>query len=218
MRARPKGAGRRKPSSRVWLARQLSDLYVAAARREGWRSRAAFKLIELDDRFHLLRHGSRVVDLGAAPGGWTQVAARRTGADKGRGRVVGLDLVEVAPIGGAVLIRGDLRDPESAAAVRAALGGVADLVLSDMAAPSTGHAATDHLRIVALAEEAFQFASSVLAPGGGFVVKVFQGGAEGGLLAEFKSAFDELRHAKPKASRPESAETYLVARGFRGAA
>ena len=218
MRARPKSAGRRKPSSREWLARQLSDPYVAAARREGWRSRAAFKLIELDDRFHLLRRGSRVVDLGAAPGGWTQVAVARTGADKGSGLVVGLDLAEVASIEGAVLIRGDLRDRESAAAVRAALGGPADLVLSDTAAPSTGHAATDHLRIVALAEAAFDFAAVVLAPGGAFVVKVFQGGAERELLAALKHAFAGLRHAKPKASRPESAETYLVARGFRGAA
>ncbi|HEV2301169.1 MAG TPA: RlmE family RNA methyltransferase [Stellaceae bacterium] len=208
----------RKPSSREWLARQLNDPYVAAARRDGWRSRAAFKLIELDDRFHLLKRGHRVVDLGAAPGGWTQVAAARTGAGKGRGIVVGLDLAEIAPIPGAILLRGDLRDPESADMLRAALGGRADLVLSDMAAPATGHAATDHLRIVALAEAAFDFAASVLAPGGGFVVKVFQGGAEGALLAELKRAFTELRHAKPKASRAESAETYLVARGFRGAA
>jgi 23S rRNA (uridine2552-2'-O)-methyltransferase len=216
MRVRLKGGGRRKPSSREWIARQLRDPYVAAARREGWRSRAAFKLLELDDRFHLLKRGQRVVDLGAAPGGWTQVAVVRTGADKAKGVVVGLDVAEIAPISGAILIRGDLRDPESADKVRAALGGQADLVLSDMAAPTTGHAATDHLRIVALAEEAFHFAASVLAPGGALVVKVFKGGAEGALLAELKRAFAELRHAKPKASRPESPETYLVARGFRG--
>ena len=208
--------GRRKPSSRQWIERQLSDPYVAAARREGWRSRAAFKLIELDDRFRLLKRGLRVVDLGAAPGGWTQVAVARTGAGKGRGKVVGLDLAEIAPIAGALLLRGDIREPESAGAVHAALGGEADLVLSDMAAPATGHAATDHLRIVALAEAAFEFALSVLTPGGSFLVKVYQGGAEGELLAALKSGFAELRHAKPKASRPESAETYLLARGWRG--
>ena len=218
MRARAKNPGRRTPSSKRWLERQLNDPYVAAARREGWRSRAAFKLIELDDRFHLLQRGRRVVDLGAAPGGWTQVAAARTGADKGGGIVVGLDLAEIAPIPGAILLRGDLREPESADMLRAALGGQADLVLSDMAAPATGHAATDHLRIVALAEAAFDFAASVLAPGGSFVVKVFQGGTEGALLAELKRAFAELRHAKPKASRAESAETYLLARGYRGRA
>jgi 23S rRNA (uridine2552-2'-O)-methyltransferase len=218
MRVRPRPAGRKKPSSNAWLARQRSDPYVAAAHRAGYRSRAAFKLIELDDRFRLLRRGMRVVDLGAAPGGWTQVAAARTGSDKGTGLVVSLDLAEIAPIAGAILIRGDLRDPTSADAVCAALGGLADLVLSDMAASSTGHAATDHLRIVALAEAAFDFAASILAPGGAFVVKVFQGGAEGMLLTELKGAFAELRHAKPKASRPESAETYLVARGFRGRA
>ena len=217
MAVRVKQAGR-KASSKAWLERQLRDPYVAAARREGWRSRAAFKLIELDDRFHLLKRGHRVVDLGAAPGGWTQVAVARTGADKGRGIVVGLDLAEIAPISGAILLRGDLREPASAYMVRAALGGQADLVLSDMAAPATGHAATDHLRIVALAEAAFDFAASVLAPGGGFVVKVFQGGAEGVLLGELKRAFTELRHAKPKASRAESAETYLLARGYRGRA
>ncbi|HVH75487.1 MAG TPA: RlmE family RNA methyltransferase [Stellaceae bacterium] len=217
MAVRVKQAGR-KASSKAWLERQLRDPYVAAARRDGWRSRAAFKLIELDDRFHLLQRGHRVVDLGAAPGGWTQVAAARTGAEKGRGIVVGLDLAEIVPIPGAILLRGDLREPNSADMVRAALGGQADLVLSDMAAPATGHAATDHLRIVALAEAAFDFAASVLAPGSSFVVKVFQGGAEGVLLAELKRAFTELRHVKPKASRAESAETYLLARGYRGRA
>ena len=218
MRARRKSAGRKKPSSTAWLARQRRDPYVAAAHRQGYRSRAAFKLIELDDRFRLLRRGMRVVDLGAAPGGWTQVAVARTGAGEGRGRVVGLDLAEIAAIPGAVLIRGDLRDADSADKVRAALGGPADLVLGVMAAPATGHAATDHLRIVALAEAAFDFATALLAPGGAFLVKVFQGGAEAALLAELKGVFAELRRAKPKASRPESAETYLLARGYRGRA
>ena len=206
---------RRKPSSVAWLRRQLNDPYVAEARRQGWRSRAAFKLIELDTRFHLLRPGLRVVDLGCAPGGWSQVAADRVGA---RGRVVGIDLADTGPLPGATFLKGDFLDPAMPAAIAAALGGDADLVLSDMAAPATGHAATDHLRIVALAEAAFAFACEILRPGGAFVVKVFQGGTEGALLAAVKRAFAEVRHAKPPASRAESAETYLVATGYRGPA
>jgi len=184
-----RGTRRRKASSTQWLLRQLNDPYVAEARRLGYRSRAAFKLIELDERFRLLRPGRRVVDLGCAPGGWTQVAA---------------------------LLSADIRDPGTPAALTAELGGLADIVLSDMAPPATGHAATDHLRIVALAEDAFTVASQILKPGGAFVVKVFQGGAEGTLLAALKHDFVELRHAKPPASRSESAETYVVATGFRG--
>jgi len=213
---RVRTARRRKPASTEWLKRQLNDPYVAEARRVGWRSRAAFKLIQLDDRFHLLRPGFRVVDLGCAPGGWTQVAVERVGAAAGRGAVIGIDLSETAPLSGAVLLRGDFRTVETAAAVVAALGGMADAVLSDMAAPATGHAATDHLRIVALAEEAFAFAREVLRPGGALVAKVFQGGTEAGLLAAVKRDFAEVRHAKPPASRAESAETYVVAKGFRG--
>jgi 23S rRNA (uridine2552-2'-O)-methyltransferase len=209
---RVRGAARRKASSTRWLERQLNDPYVAAARRDGYRSRAAFKLIELDRRFRLLRPGMRVVDLGCAPGGWTQAALARVGR---RGAVVGVDLGETAPLPGARLLRADIRDAAAAALVRAALGGSADLVLSDMALPATGHAATDHRRVVALAEAAFAVAAEVLAPGGGFVVKILQGGDEGGLLAALKPAFAELRRAKPPSSRPESAETYLVARGFR---
>ncbi len=203
---------RRKSSSTEWLQRQLNDPYVAAARRQGYRSRAAFKLIELDERFHLLRPGRRVVDLGCAPGGWSQVAVERAGR---RGRVLGVDLAETAPIAGALLLRVDLLDPEAAMAIREALGGAADLVLSDMAPAATGHAATDHLRIVALAEAAFDVAEDVLEPGGVFVAKVFQGGTEGALLVRLKRSFTELRHAKPPASRAESAETYVVAKGFR---
>jgi 23S rRNA (uridine2552-2'-O)-methyltransferase len=206
----------RKPSSTEWLSRQLNDPYVAEAHRLGYRSRAAFKLIQLDQRFRLLRPGMRVVDLGCAPGGWTQIAAGRVGADKGRGAVVGIDLLAADPIPGAILIEGDFRDPATAGRIRPALGGPADLVLSDMAAPAIGHAATDHLRIVALAEEAFAFAATVLRPGGAFVAKVFQGGAEGDLLAALKRSFVTVRHAKPAASRAESAETYVVATGFRG--
>jgi 23S rRNA (uridine2552-2'-O)-methyltransferase len=217
---RVRRARRRKPSSTEWLQRQLNDPFVAEARRRGFRSRAAFKLLQLDERFHLLAPGRRVIDLGAAPGGWTQVAAARVGA---AGRVVALDLNPLDPVPGATVLQGDFRDPATAARLRDALGGgesgrrqLADLVLSDMAAPATGHAATDHLRIVALAEDAFAFAETLLKPGGAFVAKVFQGGAEGSLLAALKRAFAEVRHAKPAASRAESAETYVVAKFYRG--
>jgi 23S rRNA (uridine2552-2'-O)-methyltransferase len=206
-------AKRRKPSSTEWLTRQLNDPYVAEARRVGYRSRAAFKLEQLDRRFHLLSRGMRVVELGCAPGGWSQVAVRAVGAG---GTVVGVDLSPTDSLLGTVLIQGDFRDTATVAAIRAALGGPADLVLSDMAAPATGHAATDHLRVVALAEDAFALAQALLKPGGAFVAKVFQGGAEGDLLARLKKSFAELRHAKPAASRAESAETYVVAKGFRG--
>lgn len=206
---RVKSSRRRKPSSTDWLNRQLNDPYVAEAKRQGYRSRAAFKLQQLDERFHLLKRGARVVDLGCAPGGWSQVAAE-IGA-----RVVGVDLSPTDPLPGAVLIEGDFREADVEAAVTAALGGPADLVLSDMAAPATGHAATDHLRVVALAEDAFAFAETVLRPGGTFVAKMFKGGTEGALLATLKQAFAEVRHAKPAASRAESAETYVVAKGFR---
>jgi 23S rRNA (uridine2552-2'-O)-methyltransferase len=210
---RVRSARRRKPSSTEWLSRQLNDPYVAEAQRLGYRSRAAFKLIELDDRFRLLLPGRRVVDLGCAPGGWTQVAVERVGA---RGAVVGMDLAETAPIAGATILHADVHDPAAMIAIRAELGGLADLVLSDMAPSTTGHAATDHLRIVALAEAAFAVAVQILKPGGVFVAKVFQGGAEGALFAQLKRGFAELRHAKPPASRAESAETYGVAKGYRG--
>ena len=210
---RPRSTRRRKPSSTRWLSRQLNDPYVAEARRLGYRSRAAFKLMELDERFHLLRPGQRVVDLGCAPGGWTQVAVARVGRC---GVVVGVDVTETAPLPGATLLTADIRDPATLAAIGNALGGPADIVLSDMAPAATGHAATDHLRIVTLAEDAFAVASEILKPGGAFVAKVFQGGAEGQLLAALKRDFAELRHAKPPASRAESAETYVVATRFRG--
>jgi 23S rRNA (uridine2552-2'-O)-methyltransferase len=209
---RVRSARRRKPSSTEWLSRQLNDPYVAEAQRLGYRSRAAFKLIGLDDRFRLLLPGRRVVDLGCAPGGWTQVAVERVGP---RGAVVGMDLAETAPIAGATILRADVHDAAAVTAIRAELGGLADLVLSDMAPSTTGHAATDHLRIVALAEAAFFLAGRILKPGGALVAKVFQGGAEGALLAQLKQVFAELRHAKPPASRAESAETYVVAKGFR---
>jgi len=200
----------RSAASQRWLARQLNDPYVAAARQQGWRSRAAFKLTELDERFRLIRRGARVVDLGAAPGGWTQVAVRR-----GATRVVGIDLLPVDPVPGAVMLQGDFTDPELQQRLVVELGGKADLVLSDMAPNTTGHAATDHLRIMALAEEALAFALDVLADGGGFVAKVFQGGAEKTMLDRLKRHFASVRHAKPPASRRESSELYVVATGFR---
>jgi len=209
-------SARRKPSSKEWLERQLNDPFVAEARRQGYRSRAAFKLIELDDRFRLLRRGCRVVDLGCAPGGWTQVAVERVGVRNGREIIVGLDLAETPPIAGAKILRADIHDPSVAAVIKAELGGLADVVISDVAPSTTGHAATDHLRILALAEAAFGVARLILAPGGAFVAKVFQGGAEGAFLGQLKQGFAQLRHAKPPASRAESAETYVIARGFRG--
>jgi 23S rRNA (uridine2552-2'-O)-methyltransferase len=215
---RVKSAGARSASSTQWLERQLNDPYVSEAKRQGYRSRAAFKLLQLDDRFHLLKPGARVVDLGSAPGGWTQVASARVKAEAGKGRVVGIDLLPTDPVPGAILLREDFLAATAPEALRAALGGPADVVLSDMAAPATGHAPTDHLRVMALAEAAYDFARAVLAPGGGFVAKVLQGGSERALLEALKRDFATVRHAKPPASRAESAEIYVVAQGFRGAA
>jgi 23S rRNA (uridine2552-2'-O)-methyltransferase len=206
-----KTARKRSAASARWLARQLNDPYVAAAKKQGWRSRAAFKLLELDDRFHVIRRGARVVDLGAAPGGWTQVAVQR-----GAGSVLTVDLLPMDPITGSVILQGDFSDPDMPEKLGAMLGGKADLVLSDMAPNTTGHAATDHLRIMALAEMALEFAVAVLAEGGAFVAKVFQGGSEREMLERLKRHFAVVRHAKPPASRKESSELYVVATGFRG--
>jgi 23S rRNA (uridine2552-2'-O)-methyltransferase len=213
VRVRVKSAKQRKVSSHRWLERQLNDPYVRAAKQEGYRSRAAFKLAELDDKFRFLKKGARVLDLGAAPGGWSQVALKRVGDS---GAVVGADILEIAPLAGVTLLQCDLLDPETPARLKAALGGPADVVLTDMAAPTTGHRATDHLRTTALFEAALDVAADVLKPGGAFVGKVFQGGAAGELLARVKSLFREVKHVKPPASRSESVELYLVARGFRG--
>ncbi len=207
---RVKTAKKRSTASAAWLARQLNDPYVVAAKQQGWRSRAAFKLIELDDRFKLLKPGARIVDLGCAPGGWVQVAMQR-----GAAKVVGLDLLPVDPVVGAEIIQGDFNDPDMPDRLMALLGGKADAVLSDMAPNTTGHAATDHLRIIALAELALDFATHVLAPGGVFVAKVFQGGSERQMLDPMKRMFTSVRHAKPPASRKESSESYVVAMGFR---
>lgn len=220
LRVRVKTAKGRKLSSTRWLERQLNDPYVARARAEGYRSRAAFKLVEIDDRFRLLKPGDRVVDLGCAPGGWVQVAVARTnalGARKGRpvGRVLGVDLQEVEAIPGAELMTLDFLDEGADAAVRDRLGGRADVVLSDMAAPASGHPQTDNLRITALVEAAADFAMDVLEVGGAFVAKVLSGGADPALVKHLHRAFDRVQHVKPPASRKDSSEKYLVATGFR---
>ncbi len=218
----PKGSGRgavrvrvkttkaRKASSNRWLERQLNDPYVRAAKTQGYRSRAAFKLLELDAKFHLLKKGARVLDLGAAPGGWSQVAAARGCV------VAAADILDIEPLGGIAILKCDLLEPTAPAKLKTALGGPADLVLSDMAAPTTGHRATDHLRTVALFEAALDVAEDVLKPGGAFIGKVFQGGAAGELLARIKKDFANVKHVKPPASRSESVELYLVATGYRG--
>jgi 23S rRNA (uridine2552-2'-O)-methyltransferase len=205
-------------SSKLWLERQLNDPYVARAKAEGFRSRAAFKLAEIDDRHHLLKAGRSVLDLGAAPGGWSQVAARRVGAAEGRGRVVAVDLLPMDPIPGVAFAQLDFLDPAAPQAIRAMLGGPADVLLSDMAANATGHRRTDHLKIMALAEAAADFAREVIRPGGVFLAKVLQGGTEATLLADLKRDFAAVRHVKPAASRTDSAELYVLATGFRGRA
>jgi len=210
-----KAKGRSAASTR-WLQRQLNDPYVAEAKRVGYRSRAAFKLIEIDDKYRFLKPGARVVDLGAAPGGWSQVAARRVGAAEAKGRVVAIDLLPMDPIPGVDILELDFLADDAPARLKERLGGKADAVLSDMAPNATGHRRTDHLRIVALAEAALAFAGEVLAPGGTFLAKVWAGGSEGELLLAMKRAFAHVRHVKPKASRPESPEVYVVATGFRG--
>ena len=218
LKTRVKMTRKRTPASARWLERQLNDPYVAQARREGYRSRAAYKLIEIDDKHKLLKPGERIVDLGAAPGGWSQVAAARTGSSQGRGRVIAIDLLEMDTVEGVEFRQMDFHDPRAPGQLREWLGGFADGVLTDMAANATGHRKTDQLRIVGLVELAADFASEVLAPDGFFLAKVLQGGAEGELLARLKRDFATVRHLKPKASRADSSELYLLATGFRGAA
>jgi 23S rRNA (uridine2552-2'-O)-methyltransferase len=218
LRERVKTARGRKVSSQRWLERQLNDPYVARSKQEGYRSRAAYKLTEIDDRYGILAMGRRVVDLGAAPGGWSQVAAARVGSTDDDPRVVAIDYLGMDPLPGVVVLRKDFLDPDAPSLLRQALGGApADVVLSDMAAPTTGHRATDHLRIVALCEAAADFARDVLAPDGSFLAKVFRGGTEHTLLADLKRDFAKVHHVKPRASRPDSPELYLLATGFRGA-
>lgn len=216
LKTRVKTARKRTLSSTLWLERQLNDPYVAQAKKDGWRSRAAYKLIEMDERWNLLRPGMKILDLGAAPGGWSQVAAKKVRSEEGRGRVVGVDLLEVDFIPGVEFSVMDFLDPEAPEQLKAMLGGPADAVMSDMAANATGHRKTDHLKIVALAELAADFACEILAPDGFFVAKVLQGGTEGELLARLKQDFRTVRHVKPAASRKDSAELYVLATGFRG--
>ena len=216
LKTRVKMTRKRTVASARWLERQLNDPYVAQARREGYRSRAAYKLLEIDDKYKMLKRGERIVDLGAAPGGWSQVAAARVGSHEGRGRVIAIDLLALDPIDGVEFRQMDFHDRKAPDQLREWLGGLADGVLSDMAANATGHRKTDQLRIIGLVELAADFASEVLAPGGFFLAKVLQGGAEGELLARLKRDFATVRHVKPKASRADSAELYLLATGFRG--
>src|SRR5581483_3167576 len=213
---RLKSKKKRTVAQKRWLERQLNDPYVARAKREGLRSRAAFKLIEIDDKYHLLKPGARVLDLGAAPGGWSEVAAKRVGAADGKGAVVATDLLEMAPIPGVTFRQIDFLDPAAPQALRDMLGGGADVVLSDMAANATGHRKTDQLKIIVLVEAAAEFAREVTRPGGSFLAKVLQGGTEGALLAQLKRDYATVRHLKPQASRADSSELYLLATGFRG--
>ena len=212
-----KTGGKRKLSSKLWLERQLNDPYVAKAKAQGYRSRAAFKLVEIDDKYHLLKPGMTVVDLGAAPGGWSQVAAKRVGSTGGKGRVIAIDLLEMPEIPGVQFAQLDFHADDAPEKLTAMLGGRADVVLSDMAANTTGHRKTDQLRIVGLVEIAAAFASEVLNPGGAFLAKVFQSGADADLLAQLKRDFATVRHVKPAASRQDSSERYVLATGFRGA-
>lgn len=216
LKIRVKTARQRSLASTLWLERQLNDPYVAQAKRDGYRSRAAYKLIEIDERYKILKPGQRVVDLGAAPGGWSQIAAKIVGVDKGRGKIVGIDLLPIDPIAGVEFAVLDFLQPDAPDRLKAMLGGQADIVLSDMAANTTGHKKTDQLRIIGLVELAADFACEVLAPGGTFLAKVFQGGTEATLLATLKTRFASVHHVKPEASRAGSSELYVLAKGFRG--
>ncbi|WP_454618555.1 RlmE family RNA methyltransferase [Bradyrhizobium cenepequi] len=211
-----KSGGKRKLSSKLWLERQLNDPYVAKAKAQGYRSRAAFKLVEIDDKYRLLKPGLTVVDLGAAPGGWSQVAAKRVGAADGKGKVIAIDLLEMGEIPGVTFAQLDFLDHDAPEKLIAMMGGRADIVMSDMAANTTGHRKTDQLRIVGLVETAAAFACDVLSPGGAFLAKVFQSGADAELLAQLKRDFSTVRHVKPAASRQDSSERYVLATGFRG--
>lgn len=211
LKVRVKTGKNRSVSSKRWLERQLNDPYVARAKREGLRSRAAYKLAEIDDKHRILKANARVVDLGAAPGGWSEIAAQRAG----KGKVVAIDLLEMAPLPGVDFLKLDFLDPDAPRRLKAMLDGPADVVLSDMAANATGHKRTDHLKIMALVEAAAEFAREVLRPGGAFLSKVIQGGTESTLLADLKRDFASVKHVKPAASRADSAELYLLATGFR---
>ncbi len=214
LRQRVKTARGRTASSNRWLERQLNDPYVRRAKAENYRSRAAYKLLELDDRFRLLKGVKAIIDLGIAPGGWSQVVRRRARQAK----VVGIDLLPTEPIEGVEILQLDFMDEAAPERLREALGGPADLVLSDMAANTVGHPQTDHLRTMGLVEAALEFAVQVLEPGGAFVAKVLAGGADNSLVAQLKRHFTAVKHAKPPASRKDSSEWYVVAQGFKGTA
>lgn len=209
-------AKKRSASSQRWLTRQLNDPYVQQAQALGYRSRAAFKLRELDDKWHFLKPGLRIVDLGAAPGGWCQVAVERANPTRKGGQIIGIDLLPIDPLEGVTFLQGNFLEEDVVAQIKALLSGPIDLVLSDMAAAATGHTLTDHIRIMGLAEAAFHFAQEVLTPGGGYIAKTLQGGTEKNLLNELKRSFRQVVHAKPPASRSGSAEMYVLAFGFRG--
>jgi 23S rRNA (uridine2552-2'-O)-methyltransferase len=211
-----KTGGKRKLSSKLWLERQLNDPYVAQAKREGMRSRAAYKLIEIDDKYHFLKSGITVVDLGAAPGGWSQIAAKRVGVANGKGKVVAIDLLEMPEIPGVSFAQLDFLAEDAPGKLLQMMGGRADVVLSDMAPNTTGHRKTDQLRILGLVEGAAAFAAEVLNPGGTFVAKVFQSGADAALMTELKRDFATVKHVKPASSRQDSSERYVLAMGFRG--
>jgi 23S rRNA (uridine2552-2'-O)-methyltransferase len=213
-----KTGGKRKLSSKLWLERQLNDPYVAKAKRDGYRSRAAYKLLEIDDKYRVLKSGMTVVDLGAAPGGWSQVAAKRVGSADGKGRVIAIDLLEMPDIVGVTFAQLDFLAEDAPSRLLAMMGAHADVVMSDMAANTTGHRKTDQLRIIGLVEAAALFASEVLNPGGTFLAKVFQSGADAELLAQLKRDFASVRHVKPASSRQDSSERYVLAMGFRGGA
>lgn len=216
LKTRVKTARGRKPSSTRWLQRQLNDPYVALAKKEGYRSRAAYKLIELDDKFHFLKPGKAILDLGAAPGGWTQVAAARVKSPEKKPIVIGVDILPMPSVPGSHIMQLDFMDDAAPDKIRELIPDGVDVVLSDMAPNTTGHQATDHLRIMALIEAAYPFACEVLKTGGIFIAKVFQGGAEKELLKQMRHDFTSVKHAKPKASRSDSAEMYVVAIGFKG--
>jgi len=216
LRVTVKSGGKRKLSSKLWLERQLNDPYVARARRDGFRSRAAYKLAEIDDKYYLLKSGMRVVDLGAAPGGWSQIAARRVGVGNGKGTVVAIDLLEMGEIAGVNFAQIDFLEAGAPERLMAMMEGKVDIVLSDMAANTTGHRKTDQLRMLGLVEAAAAFASEVLKPGGTFLAKTFQSGADAELMAQLKRDFATVRHVKPAASRQDSSERYVLAMGFRG--
>jgi 23S rRNA (uridine2552-2'-O)-methyltransferase len=217
LKVRVKTGKGRTVSQKIWLERQLNDPYVREAKKLGYRSRAAFKLIEIDDKYRFLKPGGRVIDLGAAPGGWSQVAAQRVKAEEGRGRVIAIDMHGMDQITAVTVFKKDFYDADAPQLLIDALGGEkADAVLSDMAAHATGHRQTDHINIMALAEAGYEFARLVLKPGGTYLAKVLRGGTEGEMLKLLKKNFAEVRHVKPKASRDDSAELFVLATGFRG--